>query len=124
MMKLSAFDEQILHEARAERNRLRALVNELSNEALARAFKCTINHVKAVLSDGKRKKNNRMSMMRAQEIAEMIKNSGTEKSLFRVGLRWGLVDTSQLTDDDLLDDSYIATYNDKVTAQQIFNDAK
>jgi len=120
-MKLTDFEKQILHEAKIERTRLRHLQNELSDYGLAKTLGITIGQIKRHF-EAKRK--NRMSMSRAMDIANLIRIRKCPMSLFRVGLRWGVVETSELLDDDLMDDSFIATYNDKVTAQQIFNDCR
>lgn len=118
-MKLSAFDKQILHEAKIERTRLRHLQSELSNYALAKTLGLTESQINHYFT---RKRT--MTMEKAIDIANLIRIRRCPMSLFMIGDSFHVIETSGINDGDLNDDSYIATYNDKVTAQQIFNDAR
>lgn len=122
-MKIAEFDIKIIQQAKAERIRLRLIETELSNESLAKSLGYTVNQIKSV-TEGRRYRKSGMSRFRAIEIANMIRLKKCPMSLFLSGKEWQLVETSLLVDDDVFHENFIATYNDKVTAQQIFNDAR
>lgn len=123
MMKIAEFDIKLIQQAKAERIRLRLIETELSNESLAKSLGYTVNQIKSV-TEGRRYRKSGMSRFRAIEIANMIRLKKCPMSLFLSGKEWQLVETSLLADDDVFHENFIATYNDKVTAQQIFNDAR
>ena len=119
MMKLDDFQKQILNQAKIERTRLRHLQNELSNYGLAKTLGLTESQINHYFT-----RKVTMTMEKAIDIANLIRIRRCKMSVIRNGSKFVVVETSKLCESDLSDDVFIATYNDKVTAQQIFNDAR
>jgi hypothetical protein len=121
-MKLTDLDCLIISEAKIERARLKALMAELSNEALAKALGISVGCVNNYLCRPK-KRQPRMSRLKALELARQIKERKVPTALFRVELGWGICPAANLRDEDLADDGFIGIYDSNVNWRTLFEHA-
>ena len=119
-MRISDFDKQILLEAKAERKRLRPLLADLSDYALAKTLGIPIKQVSAEMT----KKPSPMTTSDAIDLANTIRRKNCVMALFKTKQGWLLTETSKLENDYSTLDGYIATYNNQINAQQILNDVR
>lgn len=119
-MKITAFEKQILLEAKAERKRLRHMLLDLSDYALSKTLGITIKQVAAEMTIRQRP----MTTHEAIDLANTIRRKNCVMALFKTKGGWSLTETSKLGNDYSSLDGYVATYNNQINAQQILNDAR